>query len=102
MASREGFRDEAQVLTIKGLGPEYAVTLTFIGETGLVPNAPPMDYALSCLCRWLCEPLDECRLSMAKALKVVNAWLYPIELKPSGSGVKMKRKGGKRGDERGN
>ena len=77
VAHKDGFRDETQDLTIEGLGPDYAVTLDFRGETGLVPNAPSMDYALACVNHWLYPP-DGCGLTMAKALSVVNAWLYPI------------------------
>jgi len=78
VASKEGFRDEEQDLTIEGLGPDYEVNLDFRGETGLVPKAPSMMYVLACVHNWLYPPV-ECGLSMTKVLEVVHAWLYPLE-----------------------
>ena len=75
VASKAGFRDETQTITV----PEGAeeVTCDFIADHGLVPKAATMSYALACVNLWL-FPRDNCGLSMSKALSVVNAWLFPI------------------------
>jgi len=75
VASKTGFRDETQSISITELGQEY--TLDFRGDHGLIPNAPDMSYVLACVNRWLYPPSVECALTMSKVLAVVNAWLYP-------------------------
>ena len=73
-ASKEGFKNETQDITIT---ETEAYTLNFRGEYGLTPEDPGMAYALECVNHWLYTPTDEqCKLSMFKALEVVNAWLY--------------------------
>jgi hypothetical protein len=73
--SKSGFRgNSTQEISITATG-EYA--LDFTGETGLVPNAPDMSYALACVNHWL-YPVPPCGLTMSKVLQIVNAWLYPL------------------------
>ena len=75
-ASKEGFKNETQNITITETETTY--TLNFSRDYGLTPEDPEMPYALECVNHWLYADLqpEECRLSMAKALEVVNAWLY--------------------------
>jgi len=74
-ASKSGFRDETQTISVTDLGQEY--TLNFLRDHALVPNAPDMSYALLCIHHWK-YPSPECGISMSKALSVVHAWKYPI------------------------
>jgi hypothetical protein len=75
VTSKSGFRgNSTQEISITATG-EY--TLDFTGETGLVPNAPDMSYALACVNHWL-YPVPPCGLGMSKVLQVINAWLYPL------------------------
>ena len=72
--SKSGFRgNSTQGISITGTG-EY--TLDFTGETGLVPNAPDMSYALACINHWI-VPKPPCDLTMSKVLEVINAWIIP-------------------------
>ena len=73
VASKTGFKNEAQPVAITDLG---VYNLDFVGEQGLVPNAPNMSYVLGCINHWLYPP-PPCGLSMSKVLAVINAWLYP-------------------------
>ena len=75
IASKEGFRNETQSISITEL---ESYTLDFRAETGLVPKAPNMSYVLECVNHWL-YPEPPCGLSMSKVLAVINAWLYPQE-----------------------
>ena len=75
-ASKAGFRNETQWISITDLGGGY--TLDFRGETGLIPNAPSAEYAMACVNHWLFPPSPECGLSAEKAMAVVNAWLFPV------------------------
>jgi hypothetical protein len=75
VVSKSGYRgNSTQEISITATG-EY--TLDFIGQTGLVPNAPNMSYALACVNHWL-YPETPCGLTMSKVLEVINAWLYPL------------------------
>ena len=78
VAHIDGFRDRTQTINIAGLGPDFAVTCNFQGTHGLIPNAPTMQYALSCINHWLYPPGPDTGLDMQTALAVINAWLYPI------------------------
>ena len=73
VASKAGFKDETQSVSIAAPG---IYTLDFLGEHGLIPNAPTMSYVLACINHWL-YPEPPCGLSMSKVLAVINAWLYP-------------------------
>ena len=72
VASKTGYKDETQSITIT----EATYTLDFLGEQGLIPNAPNMSYVLACINHWL-YPVPPCGLTMSKVLAVINAWLYP-------------------------
>ena len=71
--SKTGFKDQTQPISIPAGG---IYTLDFMGETGLVPNAPNLSYVLACVHIWL-YPDPPCELSLSKVLAVVHAWLYP-------------------------
>ena len=74
VASAVGFKDETQGISILSLGG--GSTLDFIGNHGLIPQAPDMSYVLACANNWLYPPADpELALSMSKVLAVANAWL---------------------------
>ena len=77
MASKAGFRDETQSMTITELEQEY--TLDFTGDHGLIPNAPDLFYVLDCIDLWLYPPGDECGPTLFRVLDVIDAWLYPVE-----------------------
>ena len=72
VASKAGYKDETQAISVSDTH-----TLDFMGETGLIPNAPDMSYVLACINHWL-YPVSPCGLSMSKVLAVINAWLYPV------------------------
>jgi hypothetical protein len=74
VASKTGFKDEAQSISITELGQEY--TMDFRGDHGLIPDAPDVFYILECVNLWLYGE-DPCALTVFKVLAVVNAWLYP-------------------------
>ena len=78
VAHKDGFRDRTQTINIAGLGPDFAVTCSFQGTHGLIPNAPTMQYALSCINHWLYPPGPDTGLDIGTVLNVINAWLYPI------------------------
>lgn len=70
-ANREGFRDENRFVT------EPTYTLDFVGDYGLIPNAPDTSYVLQCISLWIFgEP--PLQLSTSKVLNVISAWKYPI------------------------
>ena len=72
VASKSGFRElDSQEINITDLQEIY--TLDFLAETGLVPNAATMSYALECVSHWLYPPSEKCKLSMTKALEAVSA-----------------------------
>jgi hypothetical protein len=70
----EGFRDEAQSVSATTLAI-YAVD--FVGDHGLIPDAPSISYILACVSLWkFGEP--PLQLSTFRVLDVVSAWMYPI------------------------
>jgi hypothetical protein len=75
VASATGFKKEEQEISIASLGDDY--TLDFIGNSGLVPQAPDMSYVLACANHWIDPPVahPELALNMSKVLAVANAWL---------------------------
>jgi hypothetical protein len=76
VVSAAGFKKETQAVSITSLGDDY--TLDFIGESGLIPQAPTLSYVLNCANHWLFPPVGhpELALSMSKVLAVANAYLY--------------------------
>jgi len=79
IAHKDGFRDRTQSISIEGLGQGFAVTCNFQGQSGLIPKAPDMWYALDCVNLWLYPPNPDIGLDMWTALDVINAWLYPVQ-----------------------
>jgi len=76
VASKTGFKDETQSISITELGQEY--TLDFCGNHGLIPETTPdkgaMDYFLHCMNLYL-EDWGECSISMDRFLATMNAYL---------------------------
>jgi hypothetical protein len=77
VAHKDGFRDRTQTVNM-ALGQGSTVTCSFQGQSGLIPNAPEMWYALDCINLWLYPPNQETGLDIWAALDVINAWLYPV------------------------
>jgi hypothetical protein len=74
MVSKAGFRGETQSISVASLAI-YA--LNFIGDHGLIPDAPSMSYVLACISLWkFGEP--PLQLSTSRVLDVTSAWIYPI------------------------
>jgi hypothetical protein len=73
-ASKDGFKDRTQAISVN---ETTIYTLDFLGNHGLIPNAPNMSYVLACINRWkFGEP--PCKLNMSTVLAVINAWKFPI------------------------
>jgi len=74
VVSKAGFRGEAQSLSVTTLAIYY---LDFVGDHGLIPDAPSMSYVLACISLWKFgdPPLQ---LSTFRVLDVTSAWIYPI------------------------
>ena len=74
MVSKAGFRGEAQSVSVTTLAI-YA--LDFVGDRGLIPDAPSISYVLACISLWkFGEP--PLQLSTFRVLDVISAWTYPI------------------------
>jgi hypothetical protein len=74
MVSKARFRDEAQSISVTTLA---IYTLDFVGDHGLIPDAPGTSYVLACISLWKFgeAPLQ---LSTFRVLDVISAWIYPI------------------------
>ncbi|MGB5925318.1 MAG: carboxypeptidase regulatory-like domain-containing protein, partial [Dehalococcoidia bacterium] len=74
VVSKAGFRGEAQSISVTTLATYY---VHFVGDHGLIPDAPSMSYVLACISLWkFGEPPLE--LSTSRILDVISAWIYPI------------------------
>jgi uncharacterized repeat protein (TIGR02543 family) len=74
VVSKAGFRGEAQSVSVTTLAI-YA--LDFVGDHGLIPDAPSISYVLACISLWkFGEP--PLQLSTFRVLDVISAWTYPI------------------------
>ena len=72
--SKAGFRDEAQSISVTTLA---IYTLDFVGDHGLIPDAPSISYVLAGISLWkFGEP--PLQLSTFRVLDVISAWIYPI------------------------
>jgi len=70
---KAGFRDEAQSVSVATLA---IYTVDFVGDHGLIPDAPSISYVLACVSLWkFGEP--PLQLSTFTVLDVVSAWMYP-------------------------
>ncbi len=74
VVSKAGFRGETQSISVAALA---IYTLDFVGDHGLIPNAPSMSYVLACISLWkFGEP--PLQLSTSRILDVTSAWIYPM------------------------
>ncbi|MGB6873255.1 MAG: carboxypeptidase regulatory-like domain-containing protein [Dehalococcoidia bacterium] len=74
VTSKAGFRGEAQSISVATLA---IYTLDFVGDHGLIPDAPSISYVLACMSLWkFGEP--PLQLSTVRVLDVVSAWIYPM------------------------
>jgi hypothetical protein len=74
VVDKNGYRPITQQITISGAG---TITMDFIGQTGLVPNAPSVQYVAQCSNHYL-YPYGNCGLTVQKVAAVSNAYLYPV------------------------
>ena len=73
VVSKEGFRDEAQSISVLE-SATYA--LDFVGDHGLIPDAPDKTYVLACADLWkLEEPSSQ--LSTSRLLELISASKHP-------------------------
>jgi len=75
VAHKDGFRDRTRTVNIV----QGTATCSFQGQSGLIPNAPNIGYALACINHWLYPPGPDTGLDIQTVLAVINAWLYPIQ-----------------------
>jgi hypothetical protein len=73
-ASKAGFRDVTQAISVTNM---TTYTLDFVGDNGLIPNAPDLPYVLACINKWVAGT-EPCKLTLPKVLAVINAWVFPI------------------------
>jgi hypothetical protein len=73
VVSKAGFRDEAQSISVTTLA---IYTLDFVGDHGLIPDAPSISYVLACTNLWKVDE-PSFQLSTSKLLELISAWKYP-------------------------
>jgi hypothetical protein len=74
VVDKDGWRPQTQQVSISSPG---TVIRDFIGQTGLIPNAPAVQYVAQCSNHYL-YPYGNCGLSVQKVAAVSNAYLYPV------------------------
>jgi pimeloyl-ACP methyl ester carboxylesterase len=74
IVDKDGWRPQTQQVTVSS---PSTVTLDFIGQTGLIPNAPSVQYVAQCSNHYL-YPYGNCGLTVQKVAAVSNAYLYPV------------------------
>jgi len=74
-ASKAGFNSETQAISVT---EAITYTLDFVGDHGLVPNAPDLSYVLACINLWQFGT-PPCQLGLSKMLAVINAWEFPSD-----------------------
>lgn len=73
VASKEGFRTEAQSISVA----ESAIyNLDFVGDHGLIPDAPSKSYVLACTDLWRFGESSS-QLSTSRLLELISAWKHP-------------------------
>jgi hypothetical protein len=72
VASKEGFRAEAQSISV---AEPTAYNLDFVGDHGLIPDAPSKSYVLACTDLWKFGDSSS-RLSTSRLLELISAWKY--------------------------
>jgi len=73
VASKEGFGDEAQPISVT---EPTTCNLDFVGDYGLIPDAPSKSYVLACTNLWKFDE-PSFQLSTSRLLKLISAWKYP-------------------------
>jgi len=73
VASKEGFRDEAQSISVT---EPTTYSLDFAGDNGLIPDAPSKSYILACTDLWKFDE-PSFQLSTSRLLELISAWKYP-------------------------
>ena len=74
VVSKEGYRSETQAISVT---EAMTYTLDFVGNHGLIPDAPDMPYVLASINLWKfgTPPYN---LNISMVLAVINAWKIPI------------------------
>lgn len=73
VVSKEGFRDEVQSISVTAL---TTYDLDFVGDHGLIPDAPDKTYVLACADLWKSdEPSSQ--LSTSRLLELISASKHP-------------------------
>jgi len=73
VVSKEGFRDEVQSISVAEL---TTYDLDFVGDHGLIPDAPDKTYVLACADLWKSdEPSSQ--LSTSRLLELISASKHP-------------------------
>jgi len=72
VASKEGFRAEAQSISV---AEPTTYNLDFVGDHGLIPDAPSKSYVLACTDLWKFGDSSS-RLSTSRLLELISAWKY--------------------------
>jgi len=75
VASKEGFRDEAQSIIVTE-PIKLTCNLDFVGDHGLIPDAPSKSYVLACANLWKFDE-PSFQLSTSRLLELISAWKYP-------------------------
>jgi hypothetical protein len=73
VASKEGFGDEAQSISVT---EPTTCNFDFVGDRGLIPDAPSKSYILACTNLWKVDE-PSFQLSTSRLLKLISAWKYP-------------------------
>jgi len=73
VASKEGFRDEAQSISVT---ESTTYNLDFVGDNGLIPDVPSKSYILACTNLWKFDE-PSVQLSTSRLLELISAWKYP-------------------------
>jgi hypothetical protein len=73
VASKEGFRDEAQSISVT---EPTTYNLDFVGDHGLIPDTPSKSYVLACTDLWRFGGSSS-QLSTSRLLELISAWKHP-------------------------
>jgi hypothetical protein len=73
VVSKEGFRDEVQSVSVTVL---TTYDLDFVGDHGLIPDAPDKTYVLACADLWKSDELSS-QLSTSRLLELISASKHP-------------------------
>lgn len=73
VVTREGFREEVRSISVTEM---RTYVIDFVGDSGLIPDAPGRPYVLACVSLW---QLDDAslQLSTSRLLDVISASKYP-------------------------